>query len=112
MRTILPLIFAVCCFAATASAQATREEFAGICAPKIIVKPPAKPETVCNCVWDKAVMSIADADLRAAALRGYRETGLFSIQNDWVPTSKRSQVQETLTKLAAPVFSCMAAGLQ
>jgi hypothetical protein len=113
MRTILAITLLLAAGAgAPAAAQQTREEFVAICAPKMVTRPPAKPEPVCECVWDKAVLSVTDSDLRAAALRGYRETGVFSIQNDWVPAGKRGQIQDTLAKLAVPVFSCMAGGLQ
>jgi hypothetical protein len=65
------------------------------------------PETVCGCLHDYAAAAVEDADLRAALLRGISETGVPTIETDWVPASKRSEIGATFTKVAKPTLQCM-----
>ena len=46
-------------------------------------------------------------DLREALLRGIGETGVPTIETDWVPPSKQSQIGATFTKIAKPTLQCM-----
>ena len=65
------------------------------------------PETVCGCLHDHAASVVEDADLRSALLRGISETGVPTIETDWVPASKRSEIGATFTKVARPTLQCM-----
>jgi hypothetical protein len=65
------------------------------------------PETVCSCLHDYAAATVEDADLRSALLRGISETGVPTIETDWVPASKRSEIGATFTKVARPTLQCM-----
>ena len=47
------------------------------------------------------------ADLREALLRGISETGVPTIETDWVPASKQSEIGPTFTKIAKPTLQCM-----
>ena len=40
-------------------------------------------------------------------LRGISETGVPTIETDWVPPSKRSEISATFTKIAKPTLQCM-----
>ncbi len=40
-------------------------------------------------------------------LRGISETGVPNIESDWVPTSKRSEISATFTRIAKPTLQCM-----
>ena len=46
-------------------------------------------------------------DLREALLRGISETGVPTIETDWVPPAKQSQIAATFTKIAKPTLQCM-----
>ena len=65
------------------------------------------PESVCSCLHDHAASVVEDADLRSALLRGISETGVPTIETDWVPASKRSEIGATFTKVARPTLQCM-----
>jgi hypothetical protein len=99
---------------ATAPAQArslsepsdARADFVRSCAPHIEGRW-AHPETVCGCLHDRAAATVGDPDLRDALLRGIGETGVPTIENDWVPPSKRSEIGATFTKIAKPALQCM-----
>jgi hypothetical protein len=83
-----------------------RGEFVRLCTPHMSGRW-AHPEAVCGCLHDYAAASVEDADLREAVLRGISENGVPTIENDWVPTSKRSQINATFTKIAKPTLQCM-----
>jgi hypothetical protein len=40
-------------------------------------------------------------------LRGISETGVPTIETQWVPVSKRSEIGPTFTKIARPALQCM-----
>ena len=65
------------------------------------------PESVCGCLHDHAAASVEDSDLREALLRGISETGVPTIETDWVPPAKQSQISATFTKIAKPTLQCM-----
>jgi hypothetical protein len=67
----------------------------------------AHPQQVCGCLHDHAAAVIDDADLREALLRGIGETGVPTIENDWVPAAKQSQIPATFTRIAKPALQCM-----
>ncbi|ABD87900.1 hypothetical protein [Rhodopseudomonas palustris] len=67
----------------------------------------AHPQAVCGCLHDHAVASVQDPDLREALLRGIGETGVPSIENEWVPAAKQSRIDETFTQIAKPALQCM-----
>ena len=50
---------------------------------------------------------VDDRDLREALLRGISETGVPTIETDWVPPSKQSEIGPTFTKIAKPTLQCM-----
>ena len=83
-----------------------RAEFVRQCAPHMIDRW-AHPETVCGCLHDYAAAVVEDEDLREALLRGIGETGVPTIETDWVPASKRSEIGPTFTKIAKPTLQCM-----
>jgi hypothetical protein len=83
-----------------------RGEFVRQCAPHMLGRW-AHPESVCGCLHDYAAASVEDADLRGALLRGISETGVPTIETDWVPPSKQSQIGATFTKIAKPTLQCM-----
>ena len=83
-----------------------RGEFVRLCAPHMVGRW-AHPEAVCNCLHDYAAASVEDQDLREALLRGISETGVPTIETDWVPPSKQSQIGATFTKIAKPTLQCM-----
>jgi hypothetical protein len=76
------------------------------CAPHMLGRW-AHPETVCGCLHDYAAATVEDTDLREALLRGISETGVPTIENDWVPPSKHSEIGPTFTKIAKPTLQCM-----
>ena len=49
-------------------------------------------------------ISVDDSELRQALLRGISETGVPTIETDWVPPSKRSEISATFTKIAKPTL--------
>ena len=83
-----------------------RAEFVRLCAPHMLGRW-AHPESVCGCLHDYAAAMVEDNDLRLALLRGISETGVPSIEDEWVPPSKRSQIGATFTKVAKPTLQCM-----
>jgi hypothetical protein len=84
----------------------SRQDFVRMCAPHIQGRW-ANPETVCGCLHDQTAASVGDPDLRDALLRGIGETGVPTIETDWVPPSKRSEIGATFTKIAKPALQCM-----
>jgi len=83
-----------------------RSEFVRQCAPHMLGRW-AHPEEVCGCLHDHAASVVEDSDLRLALLRGISETGVPTIENDWVPASKRSEIGPTFTRIAKPTLQCM-----
>ena len=83
-----------------------RGEFVRLCAPHMVGRW-AHPEAVCVCLHDHAVASVDDADIREALLRGISETGVPAIENDWVPATKRPQINAAFTRIARPTLQCM-----
>jgi hypothetical protein len=83
-----------------------RGEFVRQCAPRMMGRW-AHPEAVCGCLHDYAAATVEDTDLREALLRGISETGVPTIETDWVPPSKQSQIGATFTQIAKPTLQCM-----
>jgi hypothetical protein len=83
-----------------------RGEFVRLCAPHMVGRW-AHPETVCGCLHDHAAAAVEDSDLREALLRGISETGVPTIETEWVPASKRSAIGPTFTVIAKPTLQCM-----
>jgi hypothetical protein len=83
-----------------------RGEFVRLCAPHMLGRW-AHPEAVCGCLHDYAAAIVEDPDLREAVLRGISETGVPTIEADWVPASKQSEIGATFTKIAKPTLQCM-----
>jgi hypothetical protein len=83
-----------------------RGEFVRLCAPHMMGRW-AHPESVCGCLHDHAAAVVDDNDLREALLRGISETGVPTIETNWVPPSKQSQIGPTFTKIAKPTLQCM-----
>src|SRR5215472_15954180 len=83
-----------------------RADFVRQCAPRMLGRW-AHPEEVCGCLHDHAAAVVEDTDLRQALLRGISETGVPTIENDWVPASKQSEIGPTFTKIAKPTLQCM-----
>jgi hypothetical protein len=83
-----------------------RVEFVRQCAPHMEGRW-AHPEAVCGCLHDHAAAAVEDTDLREALLRGISETGVPTIETQWVPPSKQSEIGATFTKIAKPTLQCM-----
>jgi hypothetical protein len=83
-----------------------RSEFVRQCAPHMLGRW-AHPEEVCGCLHDYAASVVEDSDLRIALLRGISETGVPTIENEWVPPAKQSEIGPTFTKIAKPTLQCM-----
>jgi hypothetical protein len=83
-----------------------RMDFVRQCAPHMLGRW-AHPEEVCGCLHDHAAAAIEDSDLRQALLRGISETGVPTIETEWVPAAKRSKIGPTFTKIAKPTLQCM-----
>src|SRR5260370_14435418 len=83
-----------------------RGEFVRLCAPHMVGRW-AHPESVCSCLHDYAAAAVDDTDLREALLRGISETGVPTIETEWVPPSKQSEIGATFTKIANPTLQCM-----
>jgi hypothetical protein len=83
-----------------------RGEFVRLCAPHMVGRW-AHPESVCSCLHDYAAATVEDSDLREALLRGISETGVPTIETDWVPPSKQSEIGATFTKIAKPTLQCL-----
>lgn len=84
----------------------SRAELVRQCAPHMLGRW-AHPEAVCGCLHDHAAAAVEDNDLREALLRGIGETGVPTIETDWVPASKQSEIGPTFTKIAKPTLQCM-----
>ena len=114
LRIRASVIFACVAFCASAQAEMLsqiklsdpRGEFVRQCAPHMLGRW-EHPESVCGCLHDYAAAIIEDFDLRSALLRGISETGVPTIENEWVPASKRSLIGATFTKVAKPTMQCM-----
>jgi len=83
-----------------------RANFVRQCAPHMLGRW-AHPEEVCGCLHDHAAAVVEDNDLREALLRGISETGVPTIENEWVPASKQSEIGPTFSKIAKPTLQCM-----
>ena len=83
-----------------------RGEFVRLCVPHMVGRW-AHPESVCGCLHDHAAAAVEDDDLREALLRGISETGVPTIETEWVPASKQSEIGATFTKIAKPTLQCM-----
>jgi hypothetical protein len=83
-----------------------RADFVRQCAPHMLGRW-AHPEEVCGCLLDHAVAIVEDRDLREALLRGISETGVPTIENEWLPPAKQSEIGPTFTKIAKPTLQCM-----
>ena len=83
-----------------------RADFVRQCAPHMLGRW-AHPEEVCGCLHDHAAAVVEDSDLRQALLRGISETGVPTIENDWVPPAKQAEIGPTFTKIAKPTLQCM-----
>jgi hypothetical protein len=83
-----------------------RGEFVRLCALHMVGRW-AHPEAVCGCLHDHAAAAVEDNDLREALLRGISETGVPTIETEWVPASKRSEIGPTFTKIAKPTLQCL-----
>jgi hypothetical protein len=83
-----------------------RGDFVRQCAPHMLGRW-AHPEEVCGCLHDHAAAAVEDNDLREALLRGISETGVPTIETQWVPASKQSEIGPTFTKIARPALQCM-----
>jgi hypothetical protein len=90
----------------TAKLPDPRGEFVRQCAPHMLGRW-AHPEEVCSCLHDHAAAMVEDTDLREALLRGISETGVPSIETDWVPPGKQAEIGPTFTKIAKPALQCM-----
>jgi hypothetical protein len=83
-----------------------RGEFVRLCAAHMLGRW-EHPESVCGCLHDYAAAAVEDPDLRSALLRGISETGVPTIETEWVPAAKRSEIGATFTKVAKPTLQCM-----
>jgi hypothetical protein len=83
-----------------------RLEFIRLCTPHMVGRW-AHPAEVCGCLHDHAVAAVDDGDLREALLRGISETGVPTIETDWVPPAKQAQISSTFTAIAKPTLQCM-----
>jgi hypothetical protein len=90
----------------TARLPDPRGEFVRQCAPHMLGRW-LHPEEVCSCLHDHAAAVVEDRDLREALLRGISETGVPTIETDWVPPSKQAEIGPTFTKIAKPALQCM-----
>ena len=81
-----------------------RSEFVRQCAPHMLGRW-AHPEEVCGCLHDHAAAVVEDNDLRVALLRGISETGVPTIENDWVPVSNQPEIRPTFSKIANPTIA-------
>src|SRR5256885_875524 len=91
----------VACFVLAGSAQAQvrslmkapdpRDQFVRMCAPRMLGRW-EHPEEVCGCLHDHAAAVVEDRDLREALLRGISETGVPTIETDWVPAAKQTEI--------------------
>jgi hypothetical protein len=113
-RTSAAALVALCVLCSSAHAQIrslmkfpdARTEFVQQCTPHMAGRW-AHPESVCGCLHDHAAAAIEDSDLREALLRGISETGVPTIETEWVPAAKRAEIGATFTKIARPTLQCM-----
>jgi hypothetical protein len=84
----------------------SRSEFVRQCVPHMLGRW-AHPEEVCSCLHDHAAAVVEDSDLRVALLRGISETGVPTIENEWVPAAKQAEIGPTFTRIAKPTLQCM-----
>jgi hypothetical protein len=112
---IAAFAFGLCLVTATAAqaqarslfaVQDSRTEFIRQCTAHLSGRW-AHPDAVCSCLHDHAAAAVSDSDLRQALLRGISESGVPTIENDWVPPSKQSQINATFTLIAKPALQCM-----
>lgn len=115
MYRIVTLAVCLCTVATTAvqaqarsllNVQDPRMEFIRQCTAHMVGRW-AHPDAVCGCLHDHAAAAVSDSDLRQALLRGISESGVPTIDNDWVPQSKQSQISATFTLIAKPTLQCM-----
>jgi hypothetical protein len=52
----------------------------------------ANLQSICVGLYDRAAAAIEDSDLRQALLRGIGETGVPTIEREWLPASKQSEI--------------------
>jgi hypothetical protein len=110
--TVLLFLLVICSAQAQAQVRTPsrlpdpRGEFVRQCAPRMLGRW-EHPEAVCGCLHDHAAAAVEDRDLREALLRGISETGVPTIETDWVPTSKQGDIGATFTKIAKPTLQCM-----
>ncbi|MGJ4939697.1 hypothetical protein ACQR1W_03930 [Bradyrhizobium sp. HKCCYLS1011] len=90
----------------TARLPDPRGDFVRQCAPHMLGRW-AHPEEVCSCLHDHAAAVVEDTDMREALLRGISETGVPTIETDWVPAGKQAEIGPTFTKIAKPALQCM-----
>ncbi|MFC5324304.1 phage tail protein [Bradyrhizobium oligotrophicum] len=90
----------------TARLPDLRGEFVRQCVPHMLGRW-AHPEAVCSCLHDHAAAVVEDADLREALLRGISETGVPTIETDWVSPAKQAEIGPTFTRIARPTLQCM-----
>ena len=83
-----------------------RSDFVRQCAPHMLGRW-AHPEEVCGCLLDHAVAIVEDREIREALLRGISETGVPTIEAEWLPPAKQSEIGPTFTKIAKPTLQCM-----
>src|ERR1700738_3996320 len=83
-----------------------RGEFVRLCAPHMVGRW-AHPEAVCGFLHDHDAAAVEDSGLREALLRGISETGVPTIETQWVPPAKQSEIGATFTKIAKPTLQCM-----
>src|SRR5438045_7912011 len=97
--TLLTALVVIAALGSTAQAQIwslkklpdPRGEFVRLCAPHMVGRW-QHPEAVCVCLHDYAIASVDDTDLREALLHGITETGVPTIENNWIPASKQGQI--------------------
>jgi hypothetical protein len=65
------------------------------------------PESVCGCLHDHAAAAVEDRDLRQALLRGISETGVPTIESDWVPAAKQAEIGVIFNQIARPTLQCL-----
>jgi len=83
-----------------------RGEFVRLCAPHMVGRW-QHPEAVCACLHDHAVAAVDDVDIREALLHGITETGVPTIENNWVPVSKQGQINAAFSRIARPTLQCL-----
>jgi hypothetical protein len=83
-----------------------RGEFVRLCAPHMVGRW-EHPEAVCICLHDHAIAAVDDSDIRDALLRGISETGVPTIENDWIPAAKQAQINAAFSRIAKPTLQCL-----